>query len=186
MADEALYDDGSRPAIHVSLAAGVDNAHFNWTAFGAEEEGVPCRQVSTTLTDPVAIAYEAAVSSRFGVGVGISSGQVVVHELHMPTDHPIIVFEVGSKFLDYCRLAGSNAARLIVRLPLRFTLEEPAVSPPKKNNAPQRPAEPVGVVNTNTQPAPGNAVASSPQFDPALIKAIAKVVAQIVQERGKV
>jgi hypothetical protein len=175
MAEELLHDDGSRPAIHVSLAAGLDDAHFNWAAFGAEEEGVPCRHVPSTRTDPVAMAYDAAVSSRFGVGIGISAQRVVVHELHMPAEHPVVAFDAAGKNLEFCRLAGSNAARLIVRLPLRFALEAPPVSRPQRKNAPQPQAS-----NPNHQPAS----AFSPEFDPALIKAIAKVVAQIVQERG--
>lgn len=157
-----------RPAIHVALAPGLDDNHFRFVAIGAEEDGVPCRQVTVTATDPVTMAYEAATSSRFGVGVSVSSGGVVIHELHMPARQPVITFEAGTDFLPYCRLAGSNAARLIIRLPFRFELEpDPPVAKLRRTRA----LEPK---KANSEP------------DPALVKAIAKVVARIIQERGMV
>ncbi len=167
-------DNEDRPAIHVSLAAGLDENLFNWVAIGAEEEGVPCRRVSAQSSNPVAIAYDAAMSSRFGVGVGVTGNAVVIHELHMPPEQPVISFESAGNLLQYCRLAGSNAARLIIRLPFRFELEETSVEPQVKHN-PQSVAR-----NLSTE----NPPATSIDVDPAMIKAIARVVARIVNERG--
>jgi hypothetical protein len=155
-----------RPAIHVAVAPGLDDNHFRFVAIGAEEDGVPCRLVSVAASNPVAMAYEAATSSRFGVGVGVSGNAVVVHELHMPAHQPVITFDTGPDFLPFCRLAGSNAARLIIRLPFRFELEpDPPVAKLRRARALER-------KKTDTEP------------DPALVKAIAKVVARIIQERG--
>ncbi len=168
----AANDD--RPAIHVALMSGLGDNYFSWVAVGAEEEGVPCRLVTAQSSDPIEMAYQAAMSSRFGVGVGVSTNTVVVHELHMPPHQPVITFESPAEFLNYCRLAGSNAARLIIRLPLRFELEaEMPVIKPKRTQAAQPKSNP-----TNPKP-------ESTDLDPVLIKAIAKVVARIVQERGK-
>ena len=158
-----------RPAIHIALAAGLDDVLFNWVAIGAEEEGVPCRRVPPpNSSDPVAIAYDAAMSSRFGVGVSVTANEVVIHELHMPPEQPVITFDNVDDLLPYCRLAGGNAARLVIRLPFRFELEP---DPPVAKLRRARAAEPK---KANAEPAP----------DPALVKAIATAVARIIQERG--
>jgi hypothetical protein len=157
-----------RPAIHIGLATGLDDALFNWVAIGAEEEGVPCRRVTTQSSDPVTIAYDAAMSSRFGVGVGVAANEVVIHELHMPPEQPVIKFDNVDKLLPYCRLAGGNAARLVIRLPFRFELEP---DPPVAKVRRARAMEPK---KANVEPAP----------DPAVVKAIATAVARIIQERG--
>ncbi|HMQ52949.1 MAG TPA: glycerol dehydratase reactivase beta/small subunit family protein [Anaerolineae bacterium] len=182
-----------RPAIHVSVAEGLDQNLFDWVAIGAEEEGVPCRRVVLTQAESVAGAYEAAVSSRFGVGVGVASGRIVVHELHMPVAKPVLTFEASAKstgngsngtvsapldlqdnFKQYCRLAGSNAARLIIRLPLRFEIEpEPPVINPKSASRTRNTA--AGPAPQPDQPA---------EIDPALVKAIAKVIVRLIKERG--
>ena len=182
-------DNEDRPAIHVSLATGLDENYFNWVAIGAEEEGVPCRQVSAQSSDPVAIAYDAAMSSRFGVGVGVTGNAVVIHELHMPQEQPVITFENSAadretwtdNFLNYCRLAGGNAARLIIRLPFRFDLEStPSPVEQKTRRTPQPVVRQEAQDNTSGETSPSLPA----DVDPAMIKAIAKVVARIVKERG--
>lgn len=112
------------PAIHVGLTDGLDGRFYHWVAVGAEEEGVPCRKDLTTGTDPVAVAYSAAQNSRLGVGIGAGSSLVVLHESHMPPDRPVLTFEVKSAPEGTCRLIGGNAARLVMRVPLRFEEEE--------------------------------------------------------------
>lgn len=179
-------DNEDRPAIHVSLAAGLDDNLFNWVAIGAEEEGVPCRQVSAQSSDPVTIAYDAAISSRFGVGVGVSGNTIVIHELHMPSEQPVITFEnsaIGQRrwtgeFHQYCRLAGSNAARLIIRLPFRFELDTTPVESGVKRNL--HPAVRKEAQNPSADTSP----AICTDIDPAMIKAIAKAVVRLINERG--
>jgi hypothetical protein len=109
-----------RPAIHVSLASDVTEDCYHWVEIGAEEEGVPCRQAPAAETDVVRLAYAAAQSSRLGVGVGVTYDQVAVHEFHMPAARAVLVYEAKDKVRHVCRLAGSNAARLVVCMPLRF------------------------------------------------------------------
>ncbi len=115
-------DNPERPAIHVSLAPGEDESFFEWVAIGAEEEGVPCRLFPATGDgDVAALASAAAQSSRLGVGVGLASGRVAVHERHMPAARPVVVDEAeGDHAARACRMAGSNAARLVTNTPLRF------------------------------------------------------------------
>ncbi len=120
-------DNPERPAIHVSLAPGEDERFYAWIAVGAEEEGVPCRLLPPTGDDGdvASHAHVAAQSSRLGVGVGLASGRVAVHERHMPAARPVVVTEVEADgAARACRLAGCNAARLVTNTSLRFE-EEP-------------------------------------------------------------
>ena len=114
-----------RPAIHVSLAPEADESLYKWIAVGAEEEGIPCRlepaEESDDETDAASLAHAAARNSRLDVGVGIASGQVAVHERHMPVERPVIVSDVEEDHAgQVCRSAGANAARLVIGTPLRL------------------------------------------------------------------
>lgn len=114
-------DNPDRPAILVSLAQEVDERLYEWISIGAEEEGIPCRLVPAEETDTVANAYTAARNSRLGVGVGVASGQVAVHERHMPAGRPVVATTVEEEHAkDTCRSAGSNAARLVIGVPLQL------------------------------------------------------------------
>ena len=122
-------DNPDRPAIHVTLAGEVDESLYKWISVGAEEEGIPCRlmladEVDDEIddeTDAAALAHAAARSSRLDVGVGVASGQVAVHERHMPVERPVVATEVEEDHAVHaCRTAGSNAARLVIGMPLRL------------------------------------------------------------------
>lgn len=116
-----------RPTILVGLAPEVDERLYGWISIGAEEEGIPCRRASAEETgeagedDAAALAYAAARNSRLGVGVGVVSGRVAVHERHMPAGKPVVTTEVEeNKARDRYRSAGSNAARLVIGMPLQL------------------------------------------------------------------
>lgn len=126
-------DNPDRPAIHVTLAPEADESLYKWISVGAEEEGIPCRlmpadEIDDEIddeTDAAALAHAAARSSRLDVGVGVGSGQVAVHERHMPVERPVVAIEVEEDHAVHaCRTAGSNAARLVIGVPLRLD-EEP-------------------------------------------------------------
>lgn len=122
-------DNPDRPAIHVTLAPEVGESLYKWISVGAEEEGIPCRlmpaeEIEDEIddeTDAAALAHAAARSSRLDVGVGVGSGQVAVHERHMPAERPVVATRVEEDHAVHaCRMAGSNAARLVIGLPLRL------------------------------------------------------------------
>jgi hypothetical protein len=125
-------DNPDRPAIHVTLAGEVDESLYKWISVGAEEEGIPCRLVPADEideeiddeideTDAATLAHAAARSSRLDVGVGVASGQVAVQERHMPVERPVVATEVEEDHAVHtCRTAGSNAARLVIGMPLRL------------------------------------------------------------------
>src|SRR3954454_2294882 len=118
-------DNPEKPAIHISLAQEVNERFYEWIAVGAEEEGIPCRLVladdNDDETDAAALAHAAAQTSRLDVGIGVASDQVAVHERHMPVARPVVATKVEEDHaMRACRSAGSNAARLVIGIPLRL------------------------------------------------------------------
>jgi hypothetical protein len=169
-----------RPCIHVTLFPGTDDSLFRWVQIGAEEEGVPCQLVEEQADDLIALAYAASQSSRFNIGVGVSNSEVVLHEMHMPPEQPVIAFKFSGQATYFCRLMGANAARMIVRKPLRFDDEPspftdesdtqaavPAYTPPPEN---------VQVVVETAVP--------NLTVDPAQVAKIVAAVVRKLQERG--
>lgn len=192
------------PAIHVAFTALADEGLFHWVAVGAEEEEVPCRQVSLQEPgDVAALAYAAARNSRLNVGLAVDRGEIVLHDVHMPERQPVLRFRFDGQAPAICRLMGSNAARMVVRRPFRFPESLAAASPLPKANGPRTTA-PAPTLEGNGAPAleresngahtrlPGGGavrVADHPSppvaemdLDP---RAVASIVAAIVRELGE-
>lgn len=166
-----------RPCIHVSLFPGTDDSLYRWVQIGSEEEGVPCRQTSEEAADLVALAFAAAQSSRFNIGVGVSDTAVVLHETHMPPQEPVFSFEFSDQADYFCRLMGSNAARMIIRKPFRFD-DEPA---PFDNGEDAL----VEVTEEEVLSAPQSETeAADLTVDTAQIAEIVTMIVQKLQERG--
>lgn len=158
-----------RPCIHISLAAGADAALVRALEVGAEEEGVPCRVMANGVADVVAVAYEAAFSSRFGIGLSLDRAEVVLHEMHMPALQPVLRFALGERAVAACRAMGANAARLLVHRPLHLSpLLEPTTD-----------ALPTHIV-TALPTAPG----VEPDLDSAELARLVAAVVERLRERG--
>lgn len=169
-----------RPSIHVTILQGADPALYRWVQIGAEEEGVPCRLVDSEGDDLAARAYEAAQSSRFGVGVSVSHDAAVLHERHMPLQQPVMALPLTGRPDYFCRMAGANAARMIVRRPLRFSDDEERLPQPRGKVHPSwRPGG-----KTHSQPAAVEPAAASPDVDLTFIARVAALVILKLQERG--
>ncbi len=166
-----------RPCIHVSLAGGVDPALYRWVEIGAEEEGVPCRQVQISETGLIATAYATARSSRFDIGVVVAPDRVILHEAHMPPEQPVLTFQIKENAPHICRLMGSNAARLVIRLPFRFDdeaeqpFEQPERQPPQPGALPTKGSRSAQIVEQS----PVNRPAGS-NLDRAEIAALARAI----------
>lgn len=162
--------DRDRPCIHVCLIGGADEELYRWVETGAEEEGVPTRQTAVQTSESAAAAFEAAQSSRFDVGVSVAPGRVTLHERHMPAERPVLSLEVTDDPRPLCRLMGGNAARMVVRLPLRFAgddeTQEPVLRPQRR---PANPSRPEGFDSGD-----GDIDAAT----------IARIVVRILKERG--
>jgi hypothetical protein len=157
-----------RPAIHVCLFGPSEPGLYRWVEIGAEEEGLPTRHVDLTAENVVAAAYAAAQSSRLDIGVAIGQGQVVLHEAHMPPAQPVLAFTLGSAARQACRLMGGNAARLVVRLPLRLAADRDDLPDPASRPTAARSAQP----------------GFESGLDPAEVTRIVRIVTRILRERG--
>ncbi|MCA9961466.1 MAG: glycerol dehydratase reactivase beta/small subunit family protein [Chloroflexota bacterium] len=168
-----------RPSIHVALMPGADPALYRWVQIGAEEEGVPCRLITAAVHDLVTLAYEAARSSRFNIGVAVSEETVVLHERHMPLEKPVMSLKFTGRADYYCRVMGANAARMVVRKPFRFADEETALSekpqPPRPNTT-----LPQAYAVARQKPA----LANVPMDDPEQVAALVALIVQKLNERG--
>lgn len=163
-----------RPCIHIALAAGADSALVRALEIGAEEEGVPCRLVSSGERTALTTAHEAASSSRFGIGLGLDRSAVALHEMHMPAAQPVLYFELGGRPAAACRAMGANAARLLVGRPLHLS---PLPEPEAHSPAPVR-ATPQTVAERPVDPAVDNDLESAD-----LARLVAAVVERL-RERG--
>ncbi len=164
-----------RPCIHVCLVGGADEELYRWVEIGAEEEGVPVRRTAVQASEPVLAAFEAAQGSRFDVGVSVTPGRVILHERHMPAEQPVLSLAATGDPRPLCRLMGGNAARMVVRLPLRFAGDDATPEPAPK---PQRraPSSPYVAAQPATEQ-----VADETIVD---VATIARIVVRILRERG--
>jgi hypothetical protein len=169
-----------RPCIHVAFL-GEDESLYRWVQIGAEEEGVPCKLVREQAVDVVALAYAASQSSRFNIGLGISDTEVVLHEMHMPPEQPVVAFKFSGKADFFCRLMGANAARMIIRKPLRFE-DEP--SPFENETTVQASEIPAYTPPPSQQVTKTETDTPTLSIDPAQVAKIVAVVVQKLQERG--
>lgn len=169
-----------RPCIHISLAAGADQALVRALEVGAEEEGVPCRLLTSNAQGVVAVAYEAAFSSRFGIGLGLDRDEIVLHEMHMPAEQPVLRFGLGAQAAAACRAMGANAARLLVHRPLHLSplLEAAAGAAPPAVGCSVRPSV------AAPQPVAPSAPAGDIDLEAAALARIVAAVVEKLRERG--
>jgi len=162
-----------RPCIHIVLAPGADPALARAVEVGAEEEGVPCRLTNAGPGELIGIAYEAALGSRFGIGLAYDGDAIVLHEMHMPAAQPVLRFGFGAGAAAACRVMGANAARLLVNRPLHL--------------GPQ-PEPLAGAVAPVPAPAPVAVASSVPvtdvDLDPTVLASVVAAVVAKLRERG--
>ncbi|PKM58705.1 MAG: glycerol dehydratase [Firmicutes bacterium HGW-Firmicutes-4] len=85
---------------------------------GIEEEGIPFSVEELEESNPVELAFRGAELSHLGVGIGITENEVVLHFIKLKEDHPI--FRIPSYSDESTlRAIGSNAARLVKRMPFK-------------------------------------------------------------------
>ena len=110
--------DDDRPTIIINISDGVTQTHLAEVLYGIEEEGIPYTLQSVSHMSAAQAAHRAAIQSRLGLGVGASAGLVAVTTEKLAEDQPYISQNLNAtRELD--RAIGSNAARLVKRIPLR-------------------------------------------------------------------
>lgn len=85
---------------------------------GIEEEGIPFSIEEMEESNPVELAFRGAELSHLGVGIGITEKEVVLHYIKLKENQPIFRIPAYSDEATL-RAIGSNAARLVKRMPFK-------------------------------------------------------------------
>lgn len=109
--------DIKKPTIHLFYHPACNPAILREMKLGMEEEGIPWVE-ETREGDAVALAWDAARSSNLEVGLGVDAQDMVLHYNKLKPDAPL--FHLGTHSGGpMARALGSNAARLVKKLPLK-------------------------------------------------------------------
>jgi hypothetical protein len=103
------------PAILLHADRRTPEGALTTLLLGIEEEGVPVEVHHHDEANPLVLAHDAAVASRLGIGVGVALEYAVVTTEKLPEGRPYIAAVLG----EADRIVGSNAARIVKRIPLR-------------------------------------------------------------------
>lgn len=107
-----------RPSIKVFYdCAHLSVADFVSVLLGIEEEGIPYDVQAEHCEDVLELAHNASLDSRLGVGVGISKEGIVLQYEKLDKAAPL--FRIKFYQTDKFRIIGSNAARLVKKMPFR-------------------------------------------------------------------
>ncbi len=106
-----------RPTIRLRANDRLADELFAEVLHGIEEEGVPVEVTRHAELNPLALAHEASLESRLGIGIGVSLDYVVITTEKLPPERPYLAATLHrDPWID--RAAGANAARLVKRMPL--------------------------------------------------------------------
>lgn len=90
---------------------------------GMEEEGVPYVCEEKEIPTALELAYKAAEASHLGVGIGVAADGMVLHTNKLKEDKPLFSYKLTDDE-TVLRCLGGNAARLVKRMPFKFTEAE--------------------------------------------------------------
>lgn len=111
------------PSIGLAVHERIAMADLAEVLLGIEEEGVPVELVRSSELNPLVLAHRAATASRLGIGIGVALDYAVITTDKLPESRPYVAtFFTGGAGAD--RTIGSNAARMVKRIPLRGVRQE--------------------------------------------------------------
>ena len=140
-----------RPSIVVATNETVTDRQLKEILLGMEEEGVPCLVQRNDELNPLTLAHEASLSSRLGVGMGVSLDYVVITTEKLPESRPYIAHLLNHNAATD-RTLGATAARIVKRLPLadlRASSSSPA-APSSRIVTPSSPTVPPASAGTSS------------------------------------
>jgi hypothetical protein len=111
----------ARPTISLRVNTALSDGTVAEVLHGIEEEGIPAELTRHDELNPLALAHEASIESRLGIGIGISLDYVVVTTEKLPEERPYLV-TILNKTPENDRAIGANAARIVKRMPLNDLL----------------------------------------------------------------
>lgn len=90
---------------------------------GIEEEGLPYSIEINEELNSVELAYRGAELSHLGVGIGVTEKEVVLHFIKLKENEPLFMIPSFSDE-ETLRALGSNAARIVKRMPFKTMANE--------------------------------------------------------------
>ena len=108
--------------IVISMCPGWERYdHIKDAIYGIEEEEVPFKihKEQHKPADTIPAAYDAAVQSVFGIGMGCSRKSIVIHHHKLIKQNPLFILLSSRCIPKTARILGQNAARLVKGMPLR-------------------------------------------------------------------
>lgn len=85
---------------------------------GIEEEGIPYSEYEVN-DDIMKSSYNAALMSKFGIGIAAYNGHMIMHYNKLPENEPLFELTINNDDFQIARNFGSNAARLYKGLPFK-------------------------------------------------------------------
>lgn len=107
-----------RPSIRVHAHTGISADQLTHVLLGMEEEGVPVIVEHHDELNPLILANRAAIASRLGIGLGLALDYAVITTEKLPESKPYVATWLNVDAATD-RIIGSNAARMVKRIPLR-------------------------------------------------------------------
>lgn len=108
----------NRPSIKVFYDCdNLSESRFINVLLGIEEEGIPYEVEAVHNSDVLELAHQASINSRLGVGIGISKEAIVLQYEKLDKAAPL--FKIKFYQIDLFRKIGSNAARLVKKMPFK-------------------------------------------------------------------
>lgn len=108
----------NKPSINVYFYNKLDESVFKALLNGIEEEGIPYEVKPQEQNDVLSLSYDACINSNLGVGLGVSNSEIALQYEKLDKTSPLFKIEIESK-KDIIRSLGSNAARLVKRMPFK-------------------------------------------------------------------
>ncbi len=108
----------NKPSIKVFYDCdNLSESKFLNVLLGIEEEGIPFEVEAVHESNVLELAHNASVNSRLGVGIGISKEGIVLQYEKLDKAAPL--FKIKLHQLELYRKIGSNAARLVKKMPFK-------------------------------------------------------------------
>lgn len=113
-----IIQQSVKPVINIYYDSTIAESEFISLLHGVEEEGIPYKLIPENQTDVINLSYGACCSSKLGVGLGVSKDEIALHYEKLDKLSPLYKININSR-KDIVRALGSNAARLVKRMPFK-------------------------------------------------------------------